>query len=73
MERICKVENLDCAVCAAKIEKAVGKLDGVSSASINFMTGKMILDIDESKESDVLKQIDKVIRKIEPDSRLKTV
>ena len=37
MKKIYRLENLDCANCAAKIENALKKLDGVSDASVSFM------------------------------------
>ena len=48
MKKVIKVENMDCAVCAKKLETAVSKLDGVKSVNVNFMAGKMTLDYDET-------------------------
>jgi len=45
MKKIVKIENLDCAVCAAKLEKAIAKLPGVRSASLNFISERLTLDI----------------------------
>ena len=38
------LQGLDCANCAAKIERAVAKIKGVDEANVNFMTCKMIVD-----------------------------
>ena len=46
MRKSFKLENLDCANCAAKMETAIGKLPGVNKATISFMTSKLVLDAD---------------------------
>ncbi len=65
------LEDLDCANCAAKIEEGVKKLEGVMECSVNFVTEKMIVEIEEGKEKEVEKEIKKVVKKIEPDTTLK--
>lgn len=57
MKKIVRVENLDCANCAAKLERAINKIDGVNEASINFMAMKMSLDFDEAKYAEIAKEI----------------
>ena len=47
MKKRFELENLECAHCAAKIEDAIGKLDGVNSATVNFMAQKLVLDADD--------------------------
>lgn len=66
MKKIYKIE-IDCANCAAKVEEAIKKIDGINSASLNFMTQKMILDLDESREEEILKQVYKTAKRVEPD------
>ena len=44
MKKVYKLQNLDCAVCATKMEKAVGKLDGVQNASVNFLAQRMTVE-----------------------------
>ena len=44
MKKTYKLQDLDCANCAAKMEDAIGRLDGVSSARVNFMTQKLTID-----------------------------
>ena len=66
MKKVYKIE-IDCANCAAKVEEAIKKIDGINSASLNFMTQKMILDLDESREEELLKQVYKTAKKVEPD------
>lgn len=67
------LEGLDCANCAAKIEDAVSKLDGVNSASVSFMTTKMTLEIVEENIDEILINVEKIVKKIEPDVKLKRV
>ena len=59
--------EIDCANCAAKVEEAIKKIDGVNEASVNFMTQKMILDIDEDNEKKIIKLVKKTAKRIEPD------
>jgi copper chaperone CopZ len=65
------LEGLDCANCAAKIERAVGSLDGVTSASVNFMTTKMTLELKDDDTEKTLQSVKKTVKKIEPDVSMK--
>ena len=66
MKKAYKIE-VDCAVCANKIQDAIAKVNGVNSVTVNFMTQKMILDIDDDKFDAVYKEAIKVAKKVEPD------
>ena len=67
MEKIYKIE-VDCANCANLCENVAKKIEGVSALTINFMTQKMIVEFaNENSEKEILKNILKVCRKIEPD------
>ena len=67
MKKVFKLEGLNCAQCAAKIEEKVGKLEGVKSVVINFMTTKMTLEsIDENFE-EIIANVKKLVNEIEPD------
>ena len=66
MKKVLKIE-VDCAVCANKIQDAVAKVEGVNSVTVNFMTQKMIIDIDDNKFDEVFKKAINVAKKIEPD------
>lgn len=57
--------EVDCAVCAQKVEDAIKKIDGVQSCNINFITQKMTIEAEDVDS--LLKQIKKAARKIEPD------
>ena len=67
MKKTFELEDLDCANCARKMQEAVEKLDGVNSCSVNFMTQKMILDADDARFDDILKEAIQVMKKVEPD------
>ena len=64
------LENLDCANCAAKMEAAIQKLDGVQSATVSFMTQKLTLEAEEADLPKVLKEVQKCIHRVEPDCDL---
>ena len=61
------MQDLDCANCAAKMENAIKKIDGVNSVSISFMSQKMFLDVEDSKYDIVVKEIVKVCKKVDSD------
>ena len=61
------LEDLDCANCAAKMERAVAKIEGVSSVNISFMAQKMTLEVEDSMFDEILKKVVKTCKKIEPD------
>ena len=62
--------EVDCANCAAKVEAAVKKIDGVNDASVNFMAQKLVLDADDARFDDILKEVVAVAKKVEPDCEL---
>lgn len=67
MKKTFKLQDLDCANCAAKMEDAIKKLDGVNNATVSFMTQKLTLDADDAKFDAILQQAVKVCKKVEPD------
>ncbi|MFC2423595.1 MAG: cation transporter [Fusobacterium polymorphum] len=67
MKKVFKLEGLDCAHCATKIEEKVSKLEGVKSVVINFMTTKMILESVDENIADVVEKVKKLINEVEPD------
>lgn len=73
MRKVYLLEDLCCANCAAKIEKKVAALDGVNSASVNFLTTKLVMDVDEASAGDVDAAVRKIVRKIEPDVTVQEV
>lgn len=71
MKKTFRLNGLGCANCAAKMEKAINNLDGVISATVNFMTTKMIIEAEDEKIEEILIATEKIIKKIEPDVVLK--
>lgn len=71
MKKTIKLIDLDCAHCAAKIESAVKKLEGVTSVSVNFLNQKMVLEVPDDKFDGVLAKATALIKKIEPDVTVK--
>ena len=69
MKRSFKLENLDCANCAAKMEEAITKLDSVDKAVISFMTQRLTIET-ENDMDEVLDQCQKAIDKVEDDCRI---
>lgn len=70
MKRIYRLKNLDCANCAAKMERAILKIDGVSDASVSFMTQRLIIEADEKQLPQILEKVKICIAKVEPDCTL---
>ena len=62
--------EVDCANCAAKVEEAVKKIDGVNNATVNFMAQKLVLDADDARFDEILKEVIAVAKKVEPDCEL---
>ena len=61
---------VDCANCAAKVEAAVKKINGVNDATVNFMAQKLVLDADDTRFDEILKEVEAVAKKVEPDCEL---
>ena len=67
MKKKFKLTDLDCANCAAKMEDAIQKLDGVNDASVSFMMQKMTIDADDARFDEIMKEVVEVCKKVEPD------
>ena len=70
MKKKFKLEDLDCANCAAKMEEAIKKIAGVSDASVSFMTQKMMIDAEDGRFDEIMEEVVKVCRKVEPDCKI---
>ena len=68
MKKKFKVEGIDCPNCAAKIEKEVGKIEGVTSSKINFLAEKLTLEVEESALATLLDEVKKAVSLTEPDA-----
>ncbi|MDD4772256.1 MAG: cation transporter [Eubacteriales bacterium] len=67
MKYIFKLNNLGCVSCADKMERKIKKINGISLASIDFMTQKLLVEADSTQIEDIKTKIAAVIKKIEPD------
>ncbi len=70
MKKKFKLQDLDCANCAAKMEEAIKNIDGVNDASVSFMTQKMMIDADDARFEEIVQEAVKCIAKVEPDCRV---
>ena len=70
MKKIFKIKGLDCANCAAKLERTIEKIEGIENVSISFITEKMVVEYDENFEKEIIKKIKKTVKKEEPDTTL---
>ena len=57
MKKKFKLMDLDCANCAAKMEDAIKKIDGVNDATVSFMMQKLTLDADDDRFDEILKEL----------------
>ena len=67
MKKRYKMVDLDCANCAAKMEDAIRKIDGVNDVSVSFLSQKLTIDADESRLDDIMAQVVKTCKRVEPD------
>lgn len=67
MRKVFKLEDLDCANCAAKMEAAINKIDGVEKATMSFMTQKLTIVADDARFDAIMDEVERVCAKVEPD------
>ncbi len=65
MKKRFNMVDLDCANCAAKMEAAIKKIDGVNDAAVSFLAQKLVLDADDARFDDILKQAIAAIKKVD--------
>ena len=70
MKKKFKLIDLDCANCAAKMEEAIKKIDGVTDASVSFLTQKMMIEAPDDIFESVVDEAVKCIAKVEPDCQV---
>jgi len=71
MRKVFELEDLDCANCAAKIEREIAIIPGVNYVNVSFMMQKLTIDIDDSEFDNVMKKVVKTIARVEPDCSIK--
>ena len=65
MKKTYRLKDLDCANCAAKMENRIGKINGVTSASISFMPQKLTLEAQDDRFDDILSEVKKAVKKVD--------
>ena len=74
MKKKFKLQDLDCANCAAKMEESIKKIDGVNDAVVSFMTQKMTVDADDARFDEIMDEVVKeavaICAKVEPDCQI---
>lgn len=70
MKKSFKLEELDCANCAARMEQAIRRIEGVKNASVNFLTQKLTLEADDAAFEAVLREAEKACRRVDSNCRI---
>lgn len=70
MKQSYKITGIDCPNCAAKLERKLKKIDGVSMVSLNFLTSKLIVEGADEKSNEILSAVEGVVAKAEPHATL---
>lgn len=70
MTKVFDLIDLDCANCAAKMERKIAEIEGVREVSVRFMTQKLHITADDDKFDDILRRVVKVCKRVEPDCKI---
>ena len=70
MKKIYRMKNLDCANCAAKMERSIQKISGVESAEVSFMAQRLALEVEEARLPEILEQVKKAVAKVDPNAQV---
>lgn len=70
MKKKFKLQDLDCANCAAKMEAAIKKIPGVTDATVSFMTQKLTIEADDAQFDSIMEKVASACAKVEPDCRI---
>ena len=73
MKRVYRLDGLDCAHCASKIEKRVAKISGVRAAALNLMTTRLTIECEDDCTDKINEEIQKIVKRIEPNVVVKRV
>ncbi len=65
MKKKFAIEGIDCANCAAKMEDAINKIEGINSATINFFAEKITIDADDANFDALVDEAEKVCNKVD--------
>ena len=67
MTKVFRLTEIDCPVCAGKVQDLISKIDGVKSARVDFLVLKLTIEAEEKDFPAIMKQAEKAVKKIEPD------
>jgi copper chaperone CopZ len=70
MKKTFAMENLDCANCAAKMEKNILKIDGVTSATVSFFAQKLVLEGDDTRWDEIVAEACRAVSRVDSDCRV---
>lgn len=70
MKKVYKITDIDCANCAAKLERALAKVEGVKNVSISFLSQRLALEAEDGRFDEVFDNVVKVCRRVEPDCKI---
>ncbi len=70
MRKVFKMEDLDCANCAAKMEEAIKKIDGVTYASVSFLAQRLTLEADDSRFDEIAREAARACRRVDADCKV---
>ncbi len=73
MKKKYKLDEIDCANCALKLENAIKELNGVSNVKVNYMMQKMTLEADDASFDAVEKSVIALCKRMEPDMDVSAV
>lgn len=70
MKKTYRLKDLDCANCAAKMERAIQKIEGVQEANVSFIMQKMTIEADEAHMAEIMEKVKACVAKVEPDCQI---
>lgn len=73
MKKQLKIKGIDCANCALNLEEKIKKVEGVENASISFFTEKMIIECSEENLEEIMKKIQKLVKREEPEATIEEI
>ncbi len=73
MTKTFKLTDIDCPVCAGKVQDEIAKIDGVNSARVDFLAQKLTIDADEAAFPSIMKKAVKAVHKVEPDCDIEDI
>ena len=71
MKKTFSLDNLDCANCAAKMEKAISKIDGVQNATVSFFAQKLVLEADDNRWDEIVDEVCRTVKHVDADCSVK--